>query len=278
MFENIQSRTKKRTVIASVYGAIFLLTVFVVWSAVRPDPTCFDGKRNQNETGVDCGGVCSQECAVVPQAKGLEIGETAVVQTGVDSFEAFFSVRNPNARYGSPRAMYTVEYLSSSGEVVESISGSTFLVPGEDRNIVLSPVFSSVPIADMAVTFDDIEWVEFSGFTIPELQVSRKRFEAISGGAGFAQVYALVSNNSPFDFQTIFVTVVVRGEDGTPLAFHKTDLNTVNASEQRDFELTWPAEFPGDVGQVDIEARADVYDSENFIRRYLPGGRFQELR
>ncbi len=54
-------------------------------------------------------------------------------------------------------------------------------------------------------------------------------------------------------------------------------MRTVQASEERDFRLLWPTAFPGTVTRVEMEAEADVYSTENFIRQYLPGGRFQEF-
>jgi hypothetical protein len=42
--------------------AIFLIG-FTTFQIVKPKPSCFDGAKNNNETGIDCGGKC-QSCEI----------------------------------------------------------------------------------------------------------------------------------------------------------------------------------------------------------------------
>jgi len=69
----------------------------------------------------------------------------------------------------------------------------------------------------------------------------------------------------------------LRDSTGKPLALNSTEMNTVRSHENRDFRLVWPSAFPGAVENVEMVVDADVYHSENFIRQYLPGGKFQDI-
>ncbi|MDP6250283.1 MAG: hypothetical protein QGH26_05690, partial [Candidatus Pacebacteria bacterium] len=51
----------------SIYlGGLILILVIVfalpVYNIFNKEPTCFDGKQNSNERGVDCGGGCEKIC------------------------------------------------------------------------------------------------------------------------------------------------------------------------------------------------------------------------
>jgi hypothetical protein len=113
------------------------------------------------------------------------------------------------------------------------------------------------------------KWEEFFGYEKPELNIYSKRYDLISSGVGYSEAKGLLRNESTFDFNSIKINVVLRDEDGNPVAFNKTEMNTINAGEERDFRLLWPINFPGSVQGVEMEAEANVFDSQNFIKKYI---------
>src|SRR3989344_4232149 len=56
-------RDAKRFLIGFVYLAMVIaFGVFVYFSFIKAPETCSDVKKNQNESGVDCDGVCTNAC------------------------------------------------------------------------------------------------------------------------------------------------------------------------------------------------------------------------
>lgn len=53
-------RLKKQIIYGLIIGLLFLFVIFLIYLRLKPQvlPSCFDGKKNQNEEGVDCGGSC----------------------------------------------------------------------------------------------------------------------------------------------------------------------------------------------------------------------------
>jgi len=53
-------RLRKQIIYGSIIGFLFLLTIFLIYFQLRPQvlPSCFDGKKNQGEEEIDCGGPC----------------------------------------------------------------------------------------------------------------------------------------------------------------------------------------------------------------------------
>ena len=124
----------------------------------------------------------------------------------------------------------------------------------------------------------EVKWARFSGYQEkPSINIYQKRYNKISSGAGFSEAFGLLVNDSPYDFRSIFVRVILRDDDNKPLAFNTTEMRTVKSQEERDFRLVWPSTFLGTVEKMEMEVDADVYHSHNFVRQYLPGGKFQEL-
>ena len=49
-----------------IVGLLFLVSAIIafsiIWPKINKPPTCFDGKKNGVETGIDCGGGCKLQC------------------------------------------------------------------------------------------------------------------------------------------------------------------------------------------------------------------------
>lgn len=271
------SSGKKRIAIIIIYLIIFSIFGLLVYWIVKPDPTCFDGKRNQREEGVDCGGSCAP-CEKNIQAHPLIISEKSFVYGGPGKYDVMAKISNPNNLFGSSGFSYKFILQDSSGKEIARRIGKEFILPAETKYIIESGLETDMPPRDVSVEISDTVWEEFSNFEKPRLNIYNKRFDLISSGIGFGEAFGLLRNESSFDFNFIKISVVLRDSQGLPVAFNSTDMRTVNANEQRDFRLLWPSSFPGEVQNVEMEAEADVYNSQNFTKKYLPEGKFQELK
>lgn len=267
----------KRIVIIIVYLAVFFLLGYLIYLAARSKPSCFDGKQNQGEEKIDCGGPCAP-CAKIVQTQPLTVSEKDFVYGGPGKYDAIAKISNPNSQYSSPSFSYDFVLLDSSGKEIAKRSGKGFILPAETKYVIETGLETGLTPQTMEVKITDTRWNEFLDYEKPKLNIYSKRYDLISGGVGYSEAYGLLRNESTFDFGTIKINVVLRNAQGKPLALNSTVMNTVNASEERDFRLLWPTAFPGEVQNVEMEAEADVFDSQNFIKKYLPGGKFQELQ
>jgi hypothetical protein len=96
-------RTRKRISVVLIVS-LFLGGVGTwIYLAVRPVPTCFDGKTNQGEEKTDCGGPCPS-CAVVYEAppEDFVVRESAVLPGGQPgTYDVLARVQNPNDELGA---------------------------------------------------------------------------------------------------------------------------------------------------------------------------------
>lgn len=271
-------RRHKQIVIISVYILLFTLLGLGIYYAVKPAETCFDQKQNQDEQGVDCGGVCALACKEIVIGQDLEQREVSFVPGGSGRYDVLGKIHNPNDEAGASSFRYVFELKDASGQVVASRSGESFILPQQTKSLVEVNLETAGTPVSASLRLSGIGWEKFSGYQEPPaVNVYQRRYGEISSGAGFSEAYGLVSNESSYDFRSISVKVILRDGSGKLLALNTTEMRTIRSQEERDFRLIWPNSFPGTVEKVEMEVDADVYHSDNFMQQYLPGGKFQEF-
>jgi len=260
-------RSRKKLIITLVYLAMFFLLGWLIYSWLKPAQTCTDGKKNQNETGIDCGGICSP-CKKVLETQDLIIKEKAFVPSSQGKYDAVIRISNPNNQIAGSNFSYNLKLKDTSGNVLAERSGESFILPVESKYIVETDIETNAVPAQIEASISNLQWEEFFGYERPELNIYNKSYNLISSGIGYSEAKGLLRNESPFDFNSVKIRVILRDANGQPVAFNKTEMNTINAGEQRDFRLLWPVNFPGEVQGVEMEAEADVFNTQNFIKKY----------
>jgi len=278
----MEKRLKKQIIISLIYLAIFLTFFWLIFSWWRerstPKELCLDGVRNQNEEGVDCGGVCGSAC--IPVAKyDLSADSAGFVEAGSPNrYDFYGEVSNPNHDFGSNEFQYSFKIKDSLGNVITVKSGRTFILPGEKKYILENNVESAVVPASVELEVRDPSWIEFVGYEKPQLKIVNKNYTKISSGVGFGEAIGLLKNESPFDFSLIKIQVVLKDAENKVLALNSTEIRTVKSGENREFRALWLNNFSGTVGNMEVQAEVNVFDSDSFAKRYFRAQKFQEYQ
>lgn len=269
MFD-IDPRNKKRIIIILIYIIIFLLVIFFLYKIIIPKPTCSDGKQNQNEKGVDCGGNCAP-CNDVVTVQNMEIKEKEFVYGGNNTYDILIKINNPNNNIGSPAFLYEAVLKNESGNVVTVKNGENFILPAETKYILISGLPVKEGDIPSAVDFNisNVKWEKFSEYQKPRLDIYNKRYNEISEGTG-VEAYGILKNQSQFDFNSIKADVILRDGNGKLVGLNSTQINTVRAGEERDFKLTWPYKMSSEIKNMEVEAQVNIYDEQSFTKIYIP--------
>ncbi len=275
----MEQRTLKKSLITAVFLLIFAVFIAAIYFLFfYQAPTCTDGIENGREEGVDCGGICTNACAEKVSGEAFTIEEVAIVPGGREKYDILGKIYNSNDTEGASSFGYTVELKDANGGVLATRKGQSFVLPQERKTLIEVGIESKEIPAQATIRITDVTWARFSGYQEkPNINIYQKRYNQVASGVGFGEAFGLVSNESSFDFRTLTVKVVLRDQDGKALAVNSTEMRTITSGEERDFRLVWPESFPGDVAQVDMEVDADYYHEDNFLKQYLPGGRFQDV-
>lgn len=265
---------KKRLIIISVYLALSLLLTFGLYNLLKPEETCLDKIKNQNEENIDCGGVCSACQKIV--AQNLIVGQGGYLDSGTPGqYDFWGEVSNPNNTFGSRTFHYEIIFRDSSGNVSGRKSGDSFILPAEKKYIIENNILVSDP-ASVEFVVSSPEWVEFNQYyERPNLKIVNKNYQEISSGTGFSEVVGLLKNESPFDFDLIKIKIIIREPGGKIIALNSTEMRTVKSKQEREFRAMWPKKFSGNVSNVEAQADVDVFNSQNFLKAYSVGQKFQ---
>ncbi len=267
---------RKKIIISSVYLAMLLLIIWGFYAKFRHVPTCEDRIKNQNEEGVDCGGVCQKSCGIVAQE--LIVGKMGAVPSGIaGKYDFYVQITNPNATFGDKNFSYKLNFKDAGGSVIAARQGSSYILPGERKYIIESNLDAPSAPASFDLNITNSDWVEFNDYyEKPDLQIVNKNYSEVSGGVGFSEASGLLKNKSAFDFDLIKVEIILKDNDGNVLALNSTQMKTVAADEQRDFRISWPNSFPGTVGNMETQVEVNIFNSDTFLKRFYKTEKFQQ--
>jgi hypothetical protein len=263
------TRDTKRLTIIAVYFLIFFVLGTGGYLAFKPQPSCFDGKQNQNEEDIDCGGICTLACVEEVIGNDLLVREITFIQTGEGKYDIVARIFNPNNDIGAGRFRYALSLKDASGNEVARVAGMNFILPQETKSLLALNLESVVAPTKAVIELSDFGWQRLRGYQAkPELNIYSKRYVEQPDPTVFGAVTATLVNDSVYDFRTVELKVILRDVKGNPLAVNQSQMQTVTVGREQDIRLVFPEPFAGTVANVEIEAEADIYDSDNFLKRY----------
>lgn len=275
------NRSFKRIIVLFVVFLLLGSGVFLYWqSKSRIAPTCFDNIQNQNETGVDCGGVCAS-CQGKPE--NLQMDPAIFIPAENNRFDIAFRLVNPNTNYGASRIDYNIKIISSDGLEISSRADSTFILPaGSDssdasKKWVVEHGFKSESGANIEVTLTNIIWeLTKENLVLPRLIILNRAYNLLDNSPEYAEAKGILKNDSPYNFDLIEIQVLLFGEDDKLVAVRKTEARTMRTGERREFRVSWRTPMEK-VSRVEMVAYTNVFLNENLVNDYGIKEKFQEL-
>ncbi|MGB3073380.1 MAG: hypothetical protein WBB68_03945 [Candidatus Moraniibacteriota bacterium] len=263
------TRDTKRLTIVVVYLLILLLMGAGIFFIFKPKATCFDSVQNQDEQGVDCGGICTNACVARIVGNDLLVREITFIPTDRGRYDVIARVFNPNNDIGASSFQYSLLLRDAAGKEVGRVQGTSFILPQETKTLLAFNLEPAQVPTKAVVELSDFQWARLREHRAkPALNIYGKRYVEHPNEAAFGAVMGTLVNESTYDLRKIQIKVVLRDAAGTPLAANQTEMQTVNVGREMDIILPFPQSFAGTVAQVDAEVEADIFDSENFIQRY----------
>ena len=112
-----------------IYLGIILIPIILIgliwFFSSRPEPTCFDGKKNGNEVGIDCGGICEKVCQEL--ALPVAILWTQEVHIIDDVYHVVANMENPNRGLEAYNAPYIFKLYDNKGLLIYERKGRGYI-------------------------------------------------------------------------------------------------------------------------------------------------------
>ncbi len=239
-----------------VYGFFYLVILaglgYLGYITVRETaPSCFDGRLNQNEEEVDCGGPC-ESCAI---RKLLPL-QTKVEYFGVgENTTVILTLSNPNLEYGADSFSYTLSFPGNGGAKIFSLVKESFIYPAEAQKVIIEPNLkfnSRSVVGQPELTISNIVWKPLREFSEPQIQTRQLKTE-VQGSQ--VTVSGLLVNRESLSFSRAGVGVLVfqqlSDESSRLVGASKTILQNLQPFEERAFKIIIPLGTTFKLSEID---------------------------
>lgn len=219
-----------------LYLVIFGSIVFLIYIwLVQPKSTCFDNRKNQGETGVDCGGSCqSCEIKTLKPLEAQKINFSQVQNKTVITAE----IINPNQNFGADSLTYTIDFYNKDGAKIDSLSNASFIYATEikaifdvDEKVNFSEIYRA------SINFSDIHWVSKENFKQPLVELQNQKLINEKP----LKLEGVVINQNNFSVNLKLIGFIY-DRYGIQINSSKTEIENVNAKEQKDFQIIFPSD------------------------------------
>lgn len=202
-------------------------------------PTCSDKLQNGDETGVDCGGGCSQIC--IDTAVDPLVLWSRVFRVVPQVYSAVAYVENPNPNSEAPYAEYEFTFYDDAGNEIMRRTGATFIPQGQ-RFAVFEGVinFGTTTPARSTFSFTNIpNWR--TGTALAKNIVVRNK--ALLREDTAPRIDATVSNQSQVYIPQAELVSIIYDALGKAVAASRTIVEDLSPGETQRVTFSWPQPF-----------------------------------
>ncbi len=239
------------TIAVLVFGTLF----FVLW---YQKPTCFDGKQNGDEEGVDCGGSCVKICKAMEIRPVVLWQRAFLVKPGV--YNAVAYIQNPNINAEVLYERYVFTFRDENNTIIATTSGATFIPAGKNFAVFAGGVPIPAQTQTVLTSFEfvgDLNWTVAPAEKV-QLQVKNQQTSDLQSKP---VINADIYNSSQTNLGRVNATAIVYDTDGNAVAASKTYIDSLGKTSTAHVVFTWPEPFPAQVSScqqpVDIMLAID---------------------
>jgi hypothetical protein len=215
-----------------------LIVFAFLYPVLFKEPTCFDGKLNGTEQGIDCGG----ECALICQE---EIFSPSVLWSRAfsvleNNYNLVALVENRNKEGAVAMASYEFRVYDKNNKLLGRREGQTFIPPNQ-QFAVFEPRFNSGQSEIKTVTFEFLSplvWVKKPP-TIQTLPIKVKNI-VLDNNENTPTLSAMISNESIQDLPEFDVIAILYDADKNAINASKTRKEKLLNGESLSIFFTWP--------------------------------------
>lgn len=220
---------------------VFAVSAYPAYRVYKGTPSCFDATVNQDEAGVDCGGICARLC--VAQVEELSVRFTEVFARDASSVDVVALVENKNISAKIDDARYEFIVFGKNNEELGRKTGSVSVYPRETF-VVFEPRVKVTGGAPARVAFSWSEDNIWEKAPVPEagetISVSGSILTGISESP---RLQASARNVSSTAISEADFVAIVSDNKGKRTAVSSTFEKNIAKGEARIISFTWSAPF-----------------------------------
>jgi hypothetical protein len=252
--------SKRKLTYFSIVMVFFIVGMTILlWPYFNREPTCFDGKQNGDETGIDCGGSCLLVCTA-ENYRLVTLWARAFPVTG-GNYNLMAYVENQNRESGISRISYEFRAYDENNIFLGRRDGTTFIT-SNDRTAIFEPGL----VAGNRIP----SRVDFTFTSVPVwIRVNREQRNALSVSVEdkvvlnvftSPKVTANVVNNTLIDMKNVDVVAILYDELDNVINVSKTFIPTLSKNSKAPVVFTWPESLSKNPSRVDIFPQVNIFE------------------
>jgi hypothetical protein len=233
----------RRQLLYYAVGVVILAVLaWIIWATFfTAAPSCFDGKQDGGEQGVDCGGPCSLVCGNL--AHDPTVSWARAFQTGSTTYTAAAYIQNNNLGAGAKNVAYSFQLFDANNALVVEQDGVTDLPPVN----VIPIVVPNINVGNRTVTHVQFAfsqnppavWNRVLAGLIPTLAITQQNL-SVDG----SRLSATLTNNTLQDANNITLTAILFDAQGVARAASKSLIPSLPAQASVPVVFTWQGGIP----------------------------------
>lgn len=227
-------RLKKQLTYLVMFLAVLVLIGFYFY-AKSQQPTCFDGKQNQGEEGIDCGGPCAISCEV-KELLPIRTETFPVITYPDKSFDLLGVVENPNRGWVLRNALAVFYLYDQFNRLQDKITaGKISILPREVRYVTvlnLNKLDYPVGKVELKIEYDLTQWQKTSLDFLPVSLINQQ----IKDNTFFAEI----SNPTGETFRNLELIIRFFDQENNLVGITRSIIQEVKPFETMPISLTLP--------------------------------------
>lgn len=234
-------RTRRKITIGSIVTFVLLMVISIPTYIIffTGQPTCFDGFRNGDESGIDCGGECVRVCEAEVIPLDILSKESFKVSDGV--FNSVVILENRNTDAGARDVVYTISISDSSGRILDTKEG-VFDIPKQTKIALFAGgMRASMPLDDILtiISIGEIDWTKDA----PQKAAVSVSLNPIENEDVAPRINGVVRNNSSLPSPDVQIVAIVSDDEGNPIAVSSTIAESLPKDAEKRIFFAWPEPF-----------------------------------
>jgi len=241
------SSKRKLIYIGSIFAVLFLFIFIPYIFHSYKKPTCFDGKKNQGELGIDCGGGCTLRCDLQIIKPKVLWSKSFKIVDGI--YSAVALIENPNTNIRTDNIAYVFRLKDRSGVVLSEIKGRTFI-----PNLRTLAIFESGFRTERESQSADFEFIGEALWehdeTVPaDIAIRSKTLSRLNKSP---RLDVKVENKSFRNIEKLEIIAIVYNPSKEAIGASRTFINNFERDDVEDIVFTWPLPFKEEPATVEI--------------------------
>jgi len=251
------SQKRQFMILSAVLVVFLILAAIFILPRLKEHPTCLDGKQNQKEAQIDCGGPCEKLCLF--QASDISVRWVKTLSVIGNFYNALAYIENQNLNAGLKNISYEFKFYDQNNILITEKKGRTYVSQG-GPSFIFEPAVDMKGFVPYRTTFkfteEQIFYKENPNVSKVFIAAEDKKLSDLDTSP---KLQVVLSNESDFDLNNLEVATILYDTEGNTIGFSKSFVESFPKNKKHQVFFTWLKPFGAEIAKIEILPRFNAF-------------------